>query len=321
MSTEGNTPSTEGIPASAPKQAAGVLKRSSSYFIDPKRIVRREGWNPRFDFGEIENLAASIKANGMLNAIRVKRITGNPAADFELIDGDRRLTACEKLIKSGHEFPEGIPAIIVDKAQEDITSLVQMFAANDGKLFLPLEEAAAYKRMLDAGMTQKQICAAVGRKHMHVAQILALIDADESVKEALKDGKIGKTMAKEIASAAKGDKAKQAELVKAAADLGKDTKDKKRRRAVLKQIDDAKVKKATGKGKTLKMRALSDDQLAEMGEKLAKHLTVIMKETGLDPNADMRAWVGTSDQLAAAFTFGALEALKVAAGMKLSLEI
>ena len=74
---------------------AGVLKRSNAYFIDPTRVVRRDGWNPRFDFGEIEEMAKSILANGLLNAIRVKRISGNPAADFELIDGDRRMTAIE----------------------------------------------------------------------------------------------------------------------------------------------------------------------------------------------------------------------------------
>ena len=292
---------------------AGVLKRGNAYSIDPTKITRAEGFNPRFDFGAVEELAASIKANGVLNAIRVKRLAApdDKGNLFVLIDGDRRLTAIESLLKKGHEFPEGIPAIIVDKNQEEVTSLIQMFEANSGKAFLPLEEAAAYKRMQDAGMTIKQICTAVGRKQVHVTEILNILKADDSVKAAVADGSIGKTMAKQIAKVAKGDKTKQAELVKQAKDVGND---KSKRRAILKEVDKTRVASAAKKGKILKIRALSDVELSEIGSSMAKFLLVALDGAGLKESHDIKSWITKDHELAVAYAFGALEALKVAAG-------
>jgi ParB/RepB/Spo0J family partition protein len=302
-----------GAKPAASSNPAGVLKRGNSYSIDPTKIVRREGFNPRFDFGEIDELAQSIKANGLLNAIRVKRLVKPDEAGnlFELIDGDRRLTAIEKLIKKGHDFPEGIPAIIVDKAQDDVTSLIQMFEANSGKTFLPLEEAAAYKRMQDAGMTIAAICKAVGRKQVHVTEILNILKADDSLKDAAADGSIGKTMVKQIAKVAKGDKAKQKELVAQAKAAGTD---KTKRRALLKEVDKTRVATAAKKGKVLKIRALSDHELSEIGAAMAQELIKALGAADLAADADLRTWVGKDKELVAAYTFGALEALKVAAG-------
>lgn len=311
--------------AAAPKASnpVGVVKRTNAYFIDPTKVTRREGWNPRFDFGEIEALAISIKANGILNPIRVKRIdahvkddgrgpTGAQEFVFELIDGDRRLTAIEQILKKDPAaFPGGIPAIIVDKAQDDITSLIQMFEANSGKAFLPMEEAVAYQKMRDAGMTIKGICEAVGRKQVHVVEILNLIKADESVQEAAKEGSIGKTMAKKIATVAKGDKVVQKALVEKAKAAGKD---KSKRRELVKEVEKAHRATAAKKGKTLKIRALSDAELSDIGSKMAQHLAQILEEQDISVEVDLVAMIKKDPKLVMAYTTGALDALKVAAG-------
>jgi ParB family chromosome partitioning protein len=301
---------------SARKEAPGITKRSSSYQADPRAISRRPGFNPRFDFGDISMLAAQIKAQGLLQPLRIKRLSAPVGLfHFELIDGDRRLTAIELILKEDPAaFPEGVPAIIVDKNQDDLTSLVQMFMANEGKAFLPLEEAAAYQKMREAGLTVKQIGEAVGRKHMHVNQILALVDADESVKQAVKDGTIGKTMAKEIASTARGDKAKQKELVEQAAAAGKG---KGKRRVLLNSIQATKVAKAAKKGRTLKIRALDDAALSELGASMAKALQKNLMNAKAAMHADaLDKWIAQDPKLVAAFTYGALQALKAAAGAK-----
>ncbi len=310
------------------KNAPGIVLRTSAYRADPKTITRRAGWNPRFDFGEIEELAKSLKINGLLNPLRVKRIAGAKADaehQFELIDGDRRLTAIELAMKGGFVFADGVPVIIVDKAQSDLDSLFQMFEANSGKAFLPLEEAAAYKRMRDGdpengikGLTIKQICDRVSRKQVHVVATLALLDADDTVKDAVKDGSVNSTMAKKIAVAARGDKAKQQELVAAAKSAGKD---KGKLAAVKRKVDDTRIAKAASKGKTLKMRALADDELSALGASLAKAMTQKLKDAGKPLTFDVRDWVSKDDALALAFTFGALEALKAAAGVKTKLDI
>lgn len=313
---------------------AVIKSRPSAYnFINPRNVKRREGFNPRFDMGEIDELAKSIRhqavdckvPGGLLNAIRVKKLD---EATYELIDGDRRLTAIELLIKmaeegkpDGYDFPEGIPTVSVAPNQDDVTSLIQMFEANTGKAFLPMEEAAAYKRMQEAGMTLDQICKAVQRAMPHVTSILALLEADADLQEAVQSGAVNKSLGKQIALIAKGDKAKQKELV---ADVKAAGKDKKKRRAIVQKIEQVRVDKAKAAGRTIKIRALTDEQLSDQGAKLGKHLTVLLKESGLPAEItieDLQGKVEKDPALAWAFTFGAIQALKVAAGQKHRLEL
>lgn len=285
--------------------ASGIVKRTNAYFIDPTMIVRREGWNPRFDFGDIQELAASIEANGVLNPIRVKRVEDK----FELIDGDRRFTAIQALLKKGHKFEEGVPAIILDKKIEDVEALIQMFEANTGKPFLPLEEAAAYQRMRDAGLTIKEICRRVGRAHVHVNKALALLQADPSVQDAVASGEINSTLAKKIAVKARGDKAKQKEMVEEAKKGGKAGKKLVAEKA--EQIKKRPAKK--GQETVAAPKCLSQSQLETregvLTNLVAKNLkTVGVKESGA------HAFFADSDERALAFHYGVLMGLRAALG-------
>jgi ParB-like chromosome segregation protein Spo0J len=312
------------------REAPGITKRNNAYFGDPKVICRRQGFNPRFDFGDIERLAGQIKnkkekdpqSGGLLFPLSVKRLAKDDPRkaqgfEFELIDGDRRLTATELLMKKGEVFPVGLPIIIVDKDQTELEDLDHMFIANEGKAFLPLEEAVAYQRMRDAGRTVKQICEAVGRKAMHVTAILALQNADDSLKEAVRDGKVSKDMAKNIATNARHDKTKQAELTKEAVAAGKD---KTKRRLVTRKIEEAKQEKAERKGHRIpKMRSLSDEELSVIGESVSSVLMKYMEAAEIPVDANLHEWVHKDPELAVAFAFGALQALKAAAGVKVKL--
>jgi ParB-like chromosome segregation protein Spo0J len=304
------------------RTAAGVVKQTALNHIDPRAIRRAPGHNPRFDFGEIEGLARSIAANGTLNPIRVKKAD---VGVFELVDGDRRLTAIELLLanhKAGKQpsadFSTGVPAIIVDKDQDEVTGIIQMFEANTGKPFLPLEKAAAFKKMRDAGLTIADIEARTGCSDNDIVGSLALLDGDDTLVEAARTGKIGGGLAKSIAVNARGDKALQKKLAEQAVAAGKD---KGARRAVLKAVDEARRKKAEKKGLKLKIRALSDEELSEKGAALARALAAKLEAAGIALDADLREWAGNDPELAIAFSFGALEGLKAAAGIKVPLEV
>lgn len=322
---------------SVSKTGAGVLSKSSgAYNIDPRRVTRRADWNVRFDFGEIEELAKSIRrqreltgTSGLLNPIRVKRIkpTTERDFDFEIVDGDRRLSAVELILKKDADFFDetGIPAMLVDKAQDDFTSLIQMFEANTGKPLLPLEEAVAFKRLFDYGVAAsvkkadifKWIAKQVGRSDIYVWETMQLLAADEDVQEALKTKAITGTTARQIAIHAKGDSAKQKDLVQKAKAAGKD---KTKKAALKKELDDARRAKHAKKGRVLKIRALSDADLTALGKTLAATMLQKLKDAGKPADFNIRDWVKKDDKLALAAAFGALEALKAAAGMKISLD-
>jgi len=290
---------------SATTNASGIVKRTNAYFIDPTMIVRREGWNPRFDFGDIKELAQSIRSNGVLNPIRVKRVGDK----FELIDGDRRFTAIELLLKEGHAFEGGVSAIILDKAIADVDALIQMFEANTGKPFLPLEEAAAYQRMRDAGMTLKQICEKVGRAQVHVTKTLALLQADQSVKDAVADGSINSTLAKQIAVKAKGNKGKQKEMVEKAKKGGKAGKKLVKEEA--EQIKKRPAKK--GQDTIVAPKCLTQSQLETREAVLTNLVQKGLKDTGVKESA-AHVFFADSDERSLAFHYGVLMGLRAALG-------
>lgn len=322
-----------------------ISARPTAYnLVDPRSIARKPGANKRFDFGEINELAKSIKVQatqfdvpgGLLNALRIQPVAKDDnvpeGQHFWLIDGDRRLTAIEHLLAlhakgspDGYDFPRGVPTFSVPKDQSRLANIAQMFEANTAKPLLPLEEAAFFKEMRDEGLTLAEICAIVGRSAIHVGTTLALLEADDTVQDAVKTGKVSAQAAKAIASTAKGDKgAQQDMLADAVAAKGKTPDAKAAKARLSKKLQAAKVAKAAAKGQTLKMRALTDDQLSEMGARLAKHLGALLKEAklGEDITQDgLQKWAALDDKLAVAYTAGVVDALKAAAGMAINLEV
>lgn len=284
----------------------GIIARTNSYRIDPKSIVRREGWNPRFDFGEIEELAKSIKENGVLQPIRVKR---HGKEQFELIDGDRRLTAIEYLMKQGVEFPEGVMAIIEDKAASDVDSMILMFEANSGKPFLPIEAAKAYRMLMDTGLTAKQVAKKLGRSEAHVKFTVALTEADASVTEALEKGEINSVEARTIAKSK--DKAKQKELVGKVKAAGKGRSAKQ---VVRKEVTEAVRKRVTLKRKEGPV-VLPTDKIHALLETTERLMLDKMKQQGLSLVLEVDTLSKETDQNKLVYEYGMVRALKHVLGI------
>lgn len=305
--------------------------RSDSYMIDPRSIRRREGWNPRFDFGEIPLLAASIAhelevnppSGGLINDIRVQKLAkAEGEIKYELIDGDRRLTAVEHLLKKGIEFPHGIPAKVevhVPKADvegESRDQLVRMYTANTGKSFLPMEEAAAFERMRKAGMTHKEIEKATGRSHGVIARAFLLLKSDGRLKKAVEEKQISASQAVSITSASRGDPEALDQLITEAL-AAKTTTQKKAAKAKVKVVA---RKKAKAEGRKLKIRALTDDQLSQVGAKISDLLLADMAKLGMPDDTNLNDWLKASEaDVKLGYMYGVLQGLKAAAGAPVDL--
>lgn len=273
--------------------AQGLVKKTSAYLADPTAIKRREGWNVRFDFGEIEELANSIAANGFYanEPILVKR---NSAGVLEIVDGDRRLTAVELLIQRGQWKEVGVPVVIADRQMDDAEGYIRMFTANTGKNFLPLEEAAAYKRLADLGIKPVEIARRIGRSEAHVADRLSLLGAAPEVKEALKNGKLGSTLAENIAK--KKDQKEQAELVKKATES----------KAGKKEVQEKVTRSKKAENFLAPSAVLAQiEVISELVKKLGEEMGVAEPSMG---------FASKSDDLNLAYQIGYLDALKKVAG-------
>lgn len=276
--------------------ASGILKKGTLYYADPHHIVVRKGWNPRFDFGDITELEKSIKTGGFSpnKPILVRR---NEEGMFEIIDGERRFKAVKNLMKKGALFEEGIPIIITDRATTDAEAMIDMFTANNGKPFLPLEEAHAFARMKDMGFIISQIAAQTGRSDTHIIETLALLTADPSVKEAVQDKKLSGTLAKQIATKVRGDNEKQKELVEKA------TSSPKGKKEVAEEVGKLRRRALNSKQATIPT-ALTPAQIKELQVKMQELSKFAIEEIGSDIDS-LREKIKSDNDLSAAYFLGA----------------
>ena len=175
----------------------------------PVRAIAPNPFQPRATFvaAELEELAASIKVNGLLQAIVVRRsVTGRT---FELVAGERRLRAVKQL--GWREIPAQIRDV------DDRTLLVLALVENLQRQELgPLEEARGYASLRDKfGYSQRQIAEAVGKSRPTVANVLRLLALPPSVRRLMDEGVL--SMGHGRAILAVDDPMKAAELARQAA--------------------------------------------------------------------------------------------------------
>jgi len=133
----------------------------------------------RFDDDAIKELAASIKASGVLQPIVVRR---DPAGGYQLIAGERRLRA------SAFAGLERIPAII--REVEDDRMLEYALIENIQRENLnPIEEARAFQGLVDTvGLTHDEISERVGKQRASVTNTMRLLALPPEVQDMVSRG-------------------------------------------------------------------------------------------------------------------------------------
>ncbi len=156
-------------------------------------------YDPREDLDEeyIDELAKSIKADGLWNPILVKRLNNGA---YEVISGGHRLRAVKKL------GWDEIEAKVLD-IEDDIGAILSIKTNFLQKNLTDIEEAKAIKKIIDDfGYTQSEIAERLGKSQAWVSNRLALIlDVSNKVQEALKEDKISTTHAVLISKLSKKD--------------------------------------------------------------------------------------------------------------------
>ena len=148
-------------------------------------------YQPRtvFDRERLSDLTASIKEVGVLQPVLLRRVGDH----YELVAGERRWLAAQA---AGLVV---VPALIRDGTDRD--SLEQSVVENLHRDDLnPLEEAAAYLRLIDEfGLTQQEVATRVGRSRPTVANALRLLDLPVDVQRLLAAGEISAGHARSLA--------------------------------------------------------------------------------------------------------------------------
>jgi ParB family transcriptional regulator, chromosome partitioning protein len=162
----------------------------------PIEVIRPGAFQPRRRFAEAEldALAQSIREKGIIQPLLVRPLAGEDGA-FELIAGERRWRAAQRV--GMHEVPVTIRPLADSEALE--IALVENLQRED---LLPLEEAEAYRRLMDEfGRTQAGLAEAVGKSRSHVANTLRLLSLPAAVRRRLDEGELSAGHARALLAA------------------------------------------------------------------------------------------------------------------------
>lgn len=174
--------------------------------IDIDRIVPNPS-QPRlhFDQARLEELATSIRENGVLQPILVRPFENG----YQLIAGERRLSAAQRagLLR--------IPAIVRDVPDDHLLELALIENIQREPLN-PVEEAQAYQNLIEATRaTQDEIAVRLGKDRSTVANSLRLLKLPPAVKLMVAEGKLSPGHARALLGSNAGPKemARVAEMI------------------------------------------------------------------------------------------------------------
>lgn len=170
------------IPDSALEMDALPAEREALRVV-PIDEIRPNPEQPRevFAKAELDDLAASIKAHGILSPLVVRKEEGR----YVVIAGERRLRAAA--LAGLTQVP-----VLVREAADRSTQLELALVENLQRADLdPIEAARGFQRLVDEyGYTQDQVAGAVGKDRSTVANAVRLLKLPEFVLGALREGRV-----------------------------------------------------------------------------------------------------------------------------------
>lgn len=147
--------------------------------IEISKIIRNPN-QPRKNFDEtaLQELADSIKQNGVLQPILVRKIGGK----YQIVAGERRYQA-SKLAGL-----KEIPAVVRDIDDKEVfqLALIENLQRSD---LSPMEEAKGYRQLINSqGLTQEGLAKILSKSRSAIANTLRLMDLPTVVQEMIEQG-------------------------------------------------------------------------------------------------------------------------------------
>ncbi len=135
----------------------------------------------RFEQKEINELAESIKNQGLIQPIVVRELSENT---FEIIAGERRWRASQ--MAGLHE----VDCVIMSVSEENVYELALVENIQRENLNI-IEEAKAYKNLIKLkGLKNEELSKNIGKSSSHISNLIRILDLDDEIHQMIIDGKI-----------------------------------------------------------------------------------------------------------------------------------
>jgi ParB family transcriptional regulator, chromosome partitioning protein len=185
--------------ASPDAQESGRAARQPSSLALTELVAGQYQPRTRMDEGALYELAESIKAQGIMQPILVRQLSGGEnAGKFEIIAGERRFRAARLA------GLDSVPVLVRDVPDEAAAAmaLIENMQRED---LNPLEEAQGLQRLVkEFGLTHEQAAQAVGRSRSAASNLLRLLQLTEPVQTMLMAGDLDMGHARALLALEKG---------------------------------------------------------------------------------------------------------------------
>lgn len=182
---------------------SGAATRQDSLLVTRMQPGRYQP-RTRMDADSLNELAASIKAQGIMQPILVRPIDNEK---YEIIAGERRWRAAQ--LAGMSEVP-----VLIREIPDEATLAMSLIENIQREDLNPLEEAAGIQRLIDEfGMSHQQAADAVGRSRSTASNLLRLLNLAKPVQECLFAGELDMGHARALLPLSGPDQARLAALV------------------------------------------------------------------------------------------------------------
>ena len=208
-------------------------------------VANKEQPRKKFDKKELEDLAVSIKAQGILQPIIARKKSEDA---FEIIAGERRWRAAQ--IAGLHEVPVLVKQMS-DKEVVEVSLIENIQRAN----LNPVEEAKAYKTLLETKETDyENLSNIIGKSRSHISNTVRLLELDEKILNYIESGELSMGHARALIG------------VPNALEMAREIISKKL------SVRDTERKTAKYKKKKLNKNNLKDPNIAELEQELLEKI-------------------------------------------------
>ena len=152
--------------------------------------IQKNPYQPRkeFDREKLDELAQSIKENGVIQPIIVRQ---SPVIGYEILAGERRYRAS---LLAGLRY---IPAVV--KQLSDQEMMIQSIIENLQRENLnPIEEARAYESLVEKGFTHAEIADKMGKSRPYISNSIRLLSLPEQILSEVENGKLSQAHARSL---------------------------------------------------------------------------------------------------------------------------
>lgn len=148
--------------------------------------------NARTDLEDLEEMSDSIRSVGVLQPFIVKPIRSRDRQRYEVIDGNRRLASLPGT---------GVTHVLclVRERNNERTDVIIMLVTAMHKELQPLDQARAFQRLIDTGMTAAQVSKQTGFSPSTISSRQALLRLPAEAQTMVSDGRMTATEALRLA--------------------------------------------------------------------------------------------------------------------------